>query len=75
MGHFQNSKILEHFEDFGGVVLPGMGFMDMFAVLLQGGKAHLALFGVIRIFNVCCPETQQRPERVKESRGKKKEKN
>lgn len=52
------------------MVFPGMGFMDMLAVFLQGGKAHLALLAVTGIFNVCCPETQQKPERAKKSREK-----
>lgn len=45
--------------------------MDMLVVFLQGGKAHLALLAVTGIFNVCCPETQQKPERAKKSREKK----
>lgn len=48
-----------------------MGFTNMLAVFLQGGKAHLTLPAVKGIFNVCCPETQQKPVRAKKSREKK----
>lgn len=53
------------------MVFPEMDFMDILVVLLQGGKAHLELLEVTGIFNVCCPETQQKPERAKKSREKK----
>lgn len=52
------------------MVFPEMDFMDILVVLLQGGKAHLELLEVTGIFNVCCPETQQKPERAKKSREK-----
>lgn len=57
------------------MVLPGMGFMDVLAVLLQGGTAHPALLAVIGVFNVCCPETQQSPRRGEEIKVNKKEGN
>lgn len=34
------------------MVLSGVGFVDVLAVFLQGGKAHPALPAVVGIFNV-----------------------
>lgn len=47
------------------MVFPRVGFMDVLAVLLQGGKAHSALLAVIGIFDVCHPEAQQKTQRAK----------
>lgn len=77
VGHHMALQERRGTEDFGagraGVVLPGVGFMDMLAVLLQGGKAHPTFLAVIGIFDVCCPETQQKPQGAKKSRKKIKE--
>lgn len=79
MGHHVALQERRGTEDFragrAGVVLPGVGFVDMLAVLLQGGKAHPALLAVIGIFDVCCPETRtttgdkEIKEKRKELRG------
>lgn len=42
------------------MVLLGADFVDMLVVLLQGSKVHPALFAVIGIFYVWCPEIQQK---------------
>lgn len=56
MGHhvaLQKGWGTEHFSTGGArMVLSGVDFVDMFAVLLQGSKAHPALFAVIGIFYV-----------------------
>lgn len=67
MGHhvaLQKGWGTEHFSTGGArMVLSGVDFVDMFAVLLQGSKAHPALFAVIGIFYVWCPGIQQKYRR------------
>lgn len=76
MGHHMSLQERWGAEDFGaggaGVVLPGMGFVDVLAVLLEGGKAHPALLAVVGIFDVCRPDTQQKPQSAKKSEKKRK---
>lgn len=71
MGHHVSLQERWGAEDFGaggaGVVLAGVGFVDVLAVLLEGGKAHPALLAVVGIFDVCRPETQQKPQSAKKS--------
>jgi len=63
-------------EDFGagraGVVLPGVGFVDVLAVLLQRGKAQPTFLAVVGIFDVCHPEMQREAQGTKKSRKKEK---
>ena len=76
MGHHVALQERWGAEDFSagraGVILPRVGFVDVLAVLLQGGKAHPALLAVVGIFDVCYPETQEKPQGTKKSRKKKK---
>lgn len=77
MGHHVALQERRGAEDFragrAGVVLAGVGFVDVLAVLLQGGKAHPALLAVVGIFDVCHTETQQTGG--KETKKRKKRKN